>query len=282
MIDPKSSVLQTTQNEMLEWAENPRNRRFQFEDARQNILEHLPCESRLDFANISSSLEKLSSWHGTVGSLRVLRGDAGGWSEIQECLYLSFWSIKILASLHETNRRTTRRPIIFFDTPAICLVHAIAMGDHKIAELIGNRMLQALDDESFGPLSRTPFLPFTIKLFALFKQLPLTLEGRIVGDIPAASLGVYENIFKNWNDLSELGTALIAACDYHLGRIEEIGDEIPEFCDYPYRIFPAEIIAVLRVRQSLHLGIPEINRNCLASYPVGIGNGGPSVCGERS
>ena len=27
---------------------------------------------------------------------------------------------------------------------------------------------------------------------------------------------------------------------------------------------------------------PKIHRNCLASYPLGIGIGGPSVCGERS
>jgi len=81
------------------------------------------------------------------------------------------------------------------------------------------------------------------------------------------SLGVYVEVLDSWQDNQRLQASLLEACNYHCERIYSPTDEeeSPEFIWEPYIVFPAEILAIQRVRHDMGLTTPVIEHPLMQS-----------------
>ena len=85
--------------------------------------------------------------------------------------------------------------------------------------------------------------------------------GTRAGAAPQAGadlLGDYTDVVEAWGDADAVGAALQAALDRHVKRskTKRKGD-LAEFEDVVMYAFPAEVLAVVRVREQLGLATPE-------------------------
>jgi len=79
-------------------------------------------------------------------------------------------------------------------------------------------------------------------------------------DVSDLEPGVYQTIFEFWNNSAELQKALLNVADYHVENLKDKGAErFGEFARPPVDIFPAELIAIQRVREQLGLETPSID-----------------------
>jgi hypothetical protein len=123
---------------------------------------------------------------------------------------------------------------------------------------------------SAGKLPDDPMFPYweDKPLCGYMLRLWLVMSGQIAStEIPAGHphCGVYEGLFRHWNDPVALERSLIDALDYHVRRSSEEGDgdyDIPEFTLRPYNVIPFEILAYRNVRARMGLETP------LPSHPL--------------
>jgi hypothetical protein len=125
-----------------------------------------------------------------------------------------------------------------------------------MARSLGRRLIGSFKDRAVGwGGMRTPFQPFMACLFCLW-------QGQSWQSILPAevSLGPYQRIIDAWNGSGqELTEALASACDYHTRRCDHSGGEDGEFYHTLYDVFPAEILAIMRVRELLGLRSPTVD-----------------------
>jgi hypothetical protein len=70
-------------------------------------------------------------------------------------------------------------------------------------------------------------------------------------------------VFDNWKRTESLSAAIDTACEYHADHAERrhLFDEFT----VPFDLFPAELLALFRVRQALGLPTPEVHHPVLAT-----------------
>jgi hypothetical protein len=97
-----------------------------------------------------------------------------------------------------------------------------------------------------------------LRLYCLWRKAKLDEER-----FSQSKLGVYREVLDAWRDEGALAAALARACDYHArqARRDEI---VSEFAYFPANVFPAEILAVYRVRRDLRLPTPDVQHPILA------------------
>jgi hypothetical protein len=81
----------------------------------------------------------------------------------------------------------------------------------------------------------------------------------------------FDELLKVWRseDEAEVAKAVKAAADLHTMRSADLDeDQSYEFADEEYRVWPVEILAVYRLRESLGLKNPEVKHPLLDS-PLG-------------
>ena len=85
------------------------------------------------------------------------------------------------------------------------------------------------------------------------------------------NFGQYGNVFEAWQQPAELADAIHLICDRHVEQIN-MGDpdEIGEFENNPYDIFPSEILALYRVREKLGLATPSVKHPLLDTPFVNV------------
>jgi hypothetical protein len=201
----------------------------------------------------STGMMLMSVWESTSGALAVLRGDPNGWERMSLGLHYRYWELRLLCGVFDQRRSAERAACESVIPPSLTLAHALATGNVEISEWIGNRMLRAMKDGAFGSWD-VPLAPFIVNLFSLSQGSPGSLAD--VGQ-SASPLEAYAAVFTHWHDPVPLRDTLQKLCDYHASRASAgSGDDVPEFEEYPYCVFPAEIAALTAVRAVLGLETP--------------------------
>lgn len=231
--------------EMRSWLERAENRSFVHDDSR-NLLESVVLsgdKEPLSIGQVLTSLGLLAHWHGTSGAVKILEGDASGWGSLQEATVLKVWRLQIFRDLFRSDPRK-KKGFVSAQETALCLAQVLTLGDDALAAWCGERLLEGRTDGSIRSWDETPLAPFMVELFRLWRgDSPGFKE-------PAPYTGILLSIVKRSDP--EFASSLLAACDYHLSRSGDDGDEeTNEFFDYPYPIFPVEILSILRVARSL-------------------------------
>jgi len=117
---------------------------------------------------------------------------------------------------------------------------------------MAERLQQSRTDGSITPWSWYHAVP----------RLVIALHRHLAGrkEVSDLELGVYKSVFDQWDDQAGLQQALLGAANYHVANLRDKSNEdIAEFTHPPVDIFPAELIAIQRVRETLRLETPPID-----------------------
>ena len=223
--------------EMKAWLDDEYNSEILLRQPRMQLKAFLPARN---YTGASVALHDLAVWYEALGTARILEGNAEGWNTLHQALLCQYWSMKVEIRLY-CNDPKVKYIAASVNTAALCLAHAMAVREDSMADWLGRRMIQSLDDETFGTWGSTPFGPFVVKLFAVWKGIPLDYD-----DYDVHPLLFYDEIFDAWHDQQRLATALEKACEYHVwqeekeenekarkARIEELRKELAELESTP-------------------------------------------------
>jgi hypothetical protein len=253
--------------EMEQWLSKPSNRAFLFEDPRRRIegwLRDAEQHSLRFDVTMCLKLRDLATWHGVSGTCSVLNGDPSGWDQVHASFLYRGWSRRLVGALRENGQYAGS---VFLWEVALVLTHAIAFSEDSFADWLGSDLVTsfAARDGKYEGWKKTPFEPFAVKLYALWRNLGFALSSPDVCTLPA-----YEDLLIHWQEPARFLIALRGACDYHVKRSVDRGGD-PEFIWAPYDVFPVEILAIKRIRACQALPMPKIDHPImdtpLASVP---------------
>lgn len=106
-----------------------------------------------------------------------------------------------------------------------------------------------------------------MQLYSRWRRQPLPQYRR-----DAADPGDYRRLLDTWSLQDEVAftAAVKAACDFHTQLSGDLDSEqYYEYTNEAWRLYPVEILAVLRLRQALGLSMPEVSHPLLDS-PLGV------------
>jgi hypothetical protein len=257
------SQLNTLVKHHRKWLKDNSERIYQRE--LKYLEQDLALGSLQALQNVADSLARLATIFGIKGVVGILDGKAQGRESVGLSLSYHYWCLKLrVESFFETSHRQPN-PTNYTSRMASILCYAIASETTAWEQYASKRLLaistdaEALDE---GCWSRRSFEPFTLALED-FKQKKIWPT-----EAKSNDLGAYAGLVRNWNG-DRFGDSLVAVCDYHCRNMEDVGDEsIAEFKYPPFDIMPIEILAIMKVRATVGLEIPEINHPLL-NTPLG-------------
>ena len=241
---------------LKEWL--PAKRDFLIDHQRRRIEDELKAPTKYSRVSISTSFGCMASWIGGQAVVQVAAADAEGWRLVQGSYAYWHWEQRILEGLrrHGAMTRSDRLRV------SLVLGHALAIGDQEVASWAGDTIVESLDEpEIMNPawdlVGALP--PLMVRVYALHRQLPIDFAQYDHGKLYA-----YQKVLDAWEDPRALEGALVEACDYHVNRCR--GEALGlEFAYNPYAVFPAEILAIYRVRGDLGLETPALEHPLLES-----------------
>jgi hypothetical protein len=238
---------------LREWVRRPDNEQFMYRSRVQQVEAGLADRSKAALVFMSMGL--VAAWHAANGEVRVLDGDVGGWDQLR--LGVGYQRLSLLGRYRSFETLTA--PGKRFHVTPFMLANAVVMG-------------LATGDPGGEPLQQifTGRMPadFLAASFLTYPRFVRQLLAIRAGGKPAPDEagGVHAPILASWSDPARLAKPLAAALDWHTERIEEKsrGDNA-EFGWPEVMAFPAEILACLRIRETLGLANPEVDHPFLAN-----------------
>jgi hypothetical protein len=207
-------------------------------------------------------LERIAYYHGVAGGVLVLNGDEGGWAQLHLSVLYRWWQARLALwwFLGPLAGKGTLNALPENDW-ANLFTQALAVGELGIAEWCGERISN--NPRAFRYRGGCPSRPFLVRLYALWK-----------GTSPQGVRELVEpahcEVLRCWRDEAGLADALAASCDYHIRQAWHAAGG--DFRGFPESVFPADVLAILRVRQELRLATPEVSHPLmetpLARVPV--------------
>lgn len=232
------TAITTLRRNLTEWADRPANRQFLHDAPLAQLEQSLGDPARQSQVHVAAWM--LGSWHLGQGFVRVLGGDGGGFDEACIGQAMRRGSL-LLRGRHQVSSlrrgRIDRLPFSLAHATWTSLL-ALALEDPDAEEL--HDLLRELPDGAFREHDHLP--RFARDLLALRH-----------GDRtnPGSHLGPYEGVLQHWNSEPRLlGQQLAEVLDLHIAGAQRRGSD---FDDPAMQLFPAEALAVLRVRDWLEL-----------------------------
>ena len=203
---------------------------------------------------LGSRLSYLANWHARSGVVRISQGQTAGWLELRKFGDYEFWDDRIRCRSYD--RMANKRMAEDF-TPTLlnagkCGIVCMALSDWTEASWMAQRLDQSRSDGSIQPWSWKLAVPHLVIALDRYRT------GRT--DLNDLETGIYRSVFDSWNDSTGLAKALLDVADYHAANLKDEGNRrYGEFARPPIDIFPAELVAIHRVRESLGLETPAID-----------------------
>jgi hypothetical protein len=257
---PKWDVLKILK-EMKAAMDRPGYNNARRSELTESADKHLASPNLENLLRAAVSLDGLGTVEGIAGVVGICQGEADGWTVLQTSLACMSWNVRIYIGLFRHGR--LKRGFDFTspqNLAARCLAHAIATKEDVFADWCGRMMLDNFTTGE-GPYDRwlRPFEPFLVHLFARWKELPAPHSA-----LPCPPLGVYQELLDSWAaSEQDFAAAVVKACDYHGERSVDGQIAHAEFVRIPHNVFPAEILAVKRVREEEGLPWPTVNHPLL-------------------
>ena len=253
-------------DEMHEWVRNDRNQSFQRDkriEAIVGLLRRGPLADK-DKALVGSHLGILSNWYLILGTVRVADGNTAGWTDLSHGMRIDYWHVRLLVEQWGKDPRKNKQPRMDLLRPSLCLAMAMAFDRREIADWLGKRLADSVQDGAFGKWG-------VLKLPLLVLKLHQRHAGQDVKADPIGGDGSrpYVEVFARWDHDEAFAQAIQAICDFHVEQSVDRGDEsIGEFSRYPFNIVPFEIFAIRNVRRREGLSMPTVSHPLL-SPPFG-------------
>jgi hypothetical protein len=228
---------------------------YLLDEARGHIESEIHHNTVETWVDVRIWIGQNASWLGGQGIVSIMDGDSQGWTLIVGSAKCRYWGQRILDALG----RAGHRPRAYRRVVALLLAYGLCMEDRSVAEWSGQRLYTSLEDA--GLLNeewRFAALPgFMVQLYARQKSLDYDFSRQDFG-----RFSIYQEVLDAWDDENRLGKAIREACDYHVRR-RDGDDPSLEFEYGPFDEFPAEILAIYKVRESLGLSTPLVEHPLL-------------------
>ena len=161
-----------------------------------------------------------------------------------------------------------------FNRVSLLLATGVTLGCWTEAERIANAVRFALTERrrdrgqlvcGFPEVDCTSVAPFVLHLYARWSGKPFALD-----DLPLRSMQAYEPLLSLWQteDMQAFAKAVLETCDFHMERSKLSEVETYEFTIPEHVLFPVEILALLRLRETKGLVNPVIDHP-LMQTPIG-------------
>jgi hypothetical protein len=207
-----------------------------------------------DCRKLGRRLSYLANWYAREGVANLSSSNAGAWAELLKGAQFEFWNIRIRCRSYDRLPNKFRADEL--SAPIIdagqCGILCMALGAWTEADWMAHRLQQSRTDGSISPWTWYHAVP----------RLVIALQRLLAGqrDVSDLELGVYRNIFAQWDNQANLRQALLDAANYHVENLRDKSNaDIAEFTHPPMDIVPAELIAIQRVREKLGLETPAID-----------------------
>jgi hypothetical protein len=185
------------------------------------------------------------------GFALVMRGDAGGWREIER-----WWLLESIAS-HWIGAHIA-------SGAHVLLAYALALSEDAPAEWLATdlRARMAKYPDAYAPASLPRFADHLQRAYA---------PGSKAGPGAIPELGPYADVFAAWDDPARLSGAIAAVCDHRLQTVaSERADDLPEFGFAP--LLPVDVAAIATIRRRRGEVMPDVDhpllRTPLAAIPT--------------
>lgn len=209
--------------------------------------------SEADCRLLGLNLSYVANWYGRRGVCLIAQGDPKGWSDLSASALNDFWNIRICCHTYDQLQNKFRVSFLASILDAgQCGILCTALNAWNEASWMAQRLQQSRSDGSISAWGWDLAVP----------RLVIALHRYAAGqkDVSDLELGVYKTIFDRWNDSAELQKALLYVADYHVENLKDKGAQrFGEFARPPVDIFPAELVAIQRVRERLGLETPAID-----------------------
>lgn len=254
---------QTFSAENTEWLEQNGPSEYRF---RERALEELADRlGRMNTHGVcrgaADRLGMLGVWYYHLGINQINRGESAGWETFRKGILFVYWRDRVFIrsfdyELDKSPPHQWRRSIL--DVGHSCLA-SFAMDLQNEALWLSCRLDQSRTD---GAIAAWDWEYPTSRLAVALGRLIAEPGGGVhLNDL---DLKGYRAIFDHWDNTVGLASALTEAADYHVRNITTRQRKgIAEFGRRPEDIFPAEILAVYRVREWLGLPTPPIDHPLL-------------------
>lgn len=231
--------------EMKQWLGDPFNEAVLYQEPLAEVTDHLDKPRDDSAAVLAVGFLNMETWVGASGAVAVLGSYPDGWHDLHRALEFKALSVCLYRHLFEIDQRRNREPRGRALHATLGLSHALALNDAVLSTKFGEALMASFRDGGLSAVGSSPLDSFMLSVWSrAFGDVNLDSQ------IAQEDFGVYSGIDSKWEDMDEFGEAVRAACDYHVQRTLASDDPSVEFDRYPYNIFPAEILAVMKVRGS--------------------------------
>jgi hypothetical protein len=257
------NVVQRCKRRLREFIDRPGNKEFHYDNERaelESLLSKVPLTER-DLNTININLMQIGTWRIRTGGLAILERKEEAWAEFHLGMTLKAFEVRTFYFGVMRRAPGDRGSTLGVDC-ALVLAHAMAIGDQTMATELGDLMTQAVARGVYGDYNEHGYEPFVVNLF----QDSRGEERRNIGFAPAASGDKYEGVWKSWNSVDDLSKECDTLCNTHLDiAIDKTGDSYSQFGIDPCDIYPAEILALQRIRKKLGLPVPTCDHDLMKS-----------------
>lgn len=209
-----------------------------------------------DFRSAVFALEFLAVWYETSAAARLFWNDPAGYEDLSTAFDCRAWEICLFHSEYIRRPSEKRNQSRNLNRTTFQLAVGIALERFDEATRMGKYLVSGIRAGMFYDTETVTLANFLIRLLCDWRGFSIPDE------LGSALPECFVTILQQWKlrNPSGLDEALLRACDYHSENCRWDSDEKTfELSGTFSRLFPAEILAVIRLRRSLGLtcAIPD-------------------------
>lgn len=224
-----------------------------------NVEQQLSSPTLDNLLGTMLECQKGAIFEGAVGAAKAAHGEQDGWQHLQLGLAYLGWYHRLSVGLFRRGRIQRGFTLLPPNKLALCLAHAVTAREDALANWCGQTLVEFLTtDGGLYTAWYTPFEPFMAHLYTRWRKLPPPVNA-----VRCVSLGVYQRVLDDWDDNGRFAAAIAEACNYHLHHAIPLIAPGAEFTFAAYDVFPAEMLAIKRVRDEQGLSWPEVKHPLL-------------------
>jgi len=205
-------------------------------------------------------LSQLSVWYGSLGGIEIYKGDtAAGLANLAIASLCDFVGISVF--VNRTRAMNFAYPLYFLSTDALKLARLISLGFFKEAKIIAEKLNGAIYRSEHADVP-TQLAKFVLTLCFRSLEIPSPTVY-----LARPDLDFYRTILVHYLDEDPsacLSSALAESCEYHIEQSRDnTNSGSYDISDKSFQLYPAEILAVLRLREQRGLSQPSIDHSLM-------------------
>jgi len=264
-----TKLLKTLRKEFAEWVERPVSKELFWDEPQadwQDFIEHSKKRGR-----VASHSDDLLTWHFNQYVNAVLNEGRYPLEELALCARYALWATRFEAATADAGKGGS----LLLPQAVFNLSLNVLAGRQREAATLGDLLIKGLntslldlrhtDQHEAGTLYRHFW--FLLHLYA-------SVQGKAI-DTSLYSypddMSPYQAVLADWRtpDLDKVAQFVSAMADFHVQEARNTAhDEIAEFDDPDYMLFPHEILTFLRLREWEGLSNPESFDHPLMQQPL--------------